>query len=215
MELNSDHSRRTLVQGAQQPWRPSPVAGVERRMLYRQGEEQARATSLVRYAPGSRFTPHAHPGGEEFLVLEGTFEDERGHYPAGTYVRNPPGSQHAPASASGCVIFVRLQQFAAGDTLDWVAYPSPPSAHRLLFSNRNEEVSLQTWAAGTAITLENEAGIELLVLSGSLMESGDTLQIHAWLRLPGGVPLRVSVGDANASVWIKQTHAPDSTRLPK
>ena len=47
------------------------------------GEEVARATSIVRYAPGSHFSPHVHTGGEEFVVLEGVFQDEHGDYPAG------------------------------------------------------------------------------------------------------------------------------------
>jgi anti-sigma factor ChrR (cupin superfamily) len=69
MELNADFSRRAVVHAARLAWTPSPSAGVERRMLDRIGEEVARATSIVRYAPGSRFSAHTHGGGEEFLVL--------------------------------------------------------------------------------------------------------------------------------------------------
>ena len=106
MEINADFSRRVAVHAARLPWVPSPMPGVERRMLDRIGGEVARATSIVRYAPGSRFSPHTHGGGEEFLVLEGVFEDEHGAYPAGSYVRNPPTSRHTPGSAPGCVLFV-------------------------------------------------------------------------------------------------------------
>src|SRR5262249_62190655 len=77
----------------------------------RVGDEVARATSIVRYAPGTVFSPHTHPGGEEFFVLDGTFQDERGDYPAGSYVRNPPTSRHTPRSQAGCTIFVKLFQF--------------------------------------------------------------------------------------------------------
>src|SRR5215470_12082557 len=92
------------------PWIPSPSPGVERKPLDRDGGEVARATSVVRYAAGSRFAPHGHQRGEEFLVLEGVFADEHGRYPAGTYVRNPPGSAHAPFSDEGCTILVKLRQ---------------------------------------------------------------------------------------------------------
>jgi anti-sigma factor ChrR (cupin superfamily) len=40
-------------------------------MLDRIGDEVARATSVVRYAPKSRFSAHVHGGGEEFLLLDG------------------------------------------------------------------------------------------------------------------------------------------------
>ncbi len=84
------------------------MPGVERRMLERDGDEVARATSLVRFAPNSAFSAHRHGGGEEFLVLEGVFSDESGDFPAGTYARNPVGSRHVPSSELGCVIFVKL-----------------------------------------------------------------------------------------------------------
>src|SRR5689334_19491242 len=106
MRLNADFAKRVAVHAA--PWTPSPMPGVARRMLDRLGDEVARATSIVRYAPGSSFSPHVHGGGEEFLVLDGVFSDEHGDCPAGTYVRNPPTSAHTPGTAAGCTIFVKL-----------------------------------------------------------------------------------------------------------
>src|SRR5579859_6313352 len=112
MLINADFSARAVVDTTALPWIPSPMPGVERKMLERDGGEVARATSLVRYAAGSRFERHEHGGGEEFLVLDGIFSDEYGDYPPGTYVRNPPGSHHAPFSRTGCTLFVKLRQFA-------------------------------------------------------------------------------------------------------
>ena len=73
MELNADFSAKALVHSDQVEWLASPMKGVDRRMLDRIGGEVARATSIVRYAPGSHFSPHTHTGGEEFIVLEGVF----------------------------------------------------------------------------------------------------------------------------------------------
>jgi anti-sigma factor ChrR (cupin superfamily) len=100
MKLNADFAARAAVHAARIPWVPSPSAGVGRRMLDRVGEEVARATSIVRYAPESHFSVHRHGGGEEFLVLDGVFQDEHGDYPAGYYIRNPPTSAHRPGSAA-------------------------------------------------------------------------------------------------------------------
>ncbi|MDH3695504.1 MAG: cupin domain-containing protein, partial [Gammaproteobacteria bacterium] len=115
MHLNADFSQRALVNSQQQAWFESPLPGVERRMLDRIGDEVARATSIVRYAPGSYFSPHTHSGGEEFLVLEGVFSDEHGDYGPGAYVRNPVGSSHKPFSENGCTIFVKLWQMKKDD----------------------------------------------------------------------------------------------------
>src|SRR3954468_7853851 len=115
MNLNSDFGARAAVHAARLDWTPSPIPGVDRRMLDRIGDEVARATSIVPYTPHSHFAPHTHGGGEEFLVLDGVFQDEHGDYPAGTYVRNPPPTRHTPGSAPGCTIFVKLWQFASDD----------------------------------------------------------------------------------------------------
>ena len=113
--VNADFARRVVIATGELPWVPSPQAGVERRLLDRIGGEVARATSLVRYAPASAFPAHEHALGEEFLVLDGVFSDEYGDYRAGTYVRNPPNSRHAPRTAPGCTIFVKLRQMAPSE----------------------------------------------------------------------------------------------------
>src|SRR6478735_4068356 len=132
MELNSDFSQRAVVHAATLPWVASPIPGVERRMLDRIGGEVARATSIVRYAPASQFPAHVHGGGEEFLVLDGVFQDEHGDFPAGAYIRNPPQSRHTPRSAPGCIIFVKLWQFDPDDRVqlrldtNTLAFPPAP-----------------------------------------------------------------------------------------
>ena len=115
MELNADFSERVLIHSDQTEWQASPMQGVSRRMLDRIGGEVARATTIVRYAPNSHFSAHTHTGGEEFIVLDGVFQDEHGDYPTGTYVRNPPTTSHTPGAAQGCTIFVKLWQFDPAD----------------------------------------------------------------------------------------------------
>ena len=51
MNLNADFTKRAVVHAATLDWQASPMPGVERRMLDRIGDEVARATSIVRYAP--------------------------------------------------------------------------------------------------------------------------------------------------------------------
>jgi anti-sigma factor ChrR (cupin superfamily) len=106
MLVNADFSKRVIVRPGDTPWSPSPGHGVDRIMLDRIGGEVARATSIVRYAAESHFAQHEYTGGEEFLVLDGIFSDENGHYGPGTYLRNPIGTRHSPFSSGGCTIFV-------------------------------------------------------------------------------------------------------------
>ena len=108
MNIRSDFAKREVVRPGDEAWRPSPMPGVERMMLDRLGDEVARATSIVRYAPNASFSTHVHGGGEEFLVLEGLFEDEHGSYPKGCWIRSPHHSQHAPFTGPlGALIYVK------------------------------------------------------------------------------------------------------------
>lgn len=181
-------------------------------MLDRIGAEVARATSIVRYAPRSHFSPHTHGGGEEFLVLEGVFQDERGDYPAGTYVRNPPTSRHTPGSEPGCIIFVKLWQFDPDDrTSVRIETDFKPM---LLYSDAREHVRLEHWAPGARIALDAPGGVELLVLAGTFEERGERYAEQSWLRLPAGETLQAVAGKDGARVWLKSGHLRGLDRTP-
>lgn len=213
MELHSDFSRRVLVHADQLPWLPSPTGGVDRRMLDRIGGEVARATSIVRYSPGSAFPAHTHGGGEEFIVLEGVFQDEHGDYPAGTYVRNPPTSRHSPGSAPGCTIFVKLWQFDPADRTfvraDMTRLAAAEADDRPgvqvapLYGDAREEVRMELWAPRTCVSFDAPDGAELLVLDGSCDEAGEAMHRHSWLRVPVGGRVDARAGAQGTRVWIK------------
>lgn len=216
MELNADFTKRAAMHGAQIPWKASPMKGVERRMLDRIGDEVARATTIVRYAPGSHFSAHVHTGGEEFVVLEGVFQDEHGDYPAGSYIRNPPQSSHTPGSDLGCTIFVKLWQFDMDDRtelkldttfMQFADDPSRPGVGTLqLHRDEREEVSLEFWGAGARVDLKVENGMEILVLEGGFEEGGESFAPQSWLRLPKGAQSSAIAGPNGARVWIKRGH---------
>jgi hypothetical protein len=216
MQLNADFSRRAVVHAASLDWVASPIAGVERKMLDRIGDEVARATSIVRYAPASRFSPHVHGGGEEFLVLDGVFQDEHGDYPPGSYVRNPPQSRHTPGSAEGCTILVKLWQFDPDDhspvRLDTRSLALAPISGRPevsaaeLFRDTRETVRLEQWAPGAVVRDAPEGGLELFCLDGGFVEQGETFARWSWLRLPEGAPLKAEAGARGCRVWAKEGH---------
>ena len=184
MRINADFSRPASLSPRPHDWATSPQPGVARVMLDRVGGEQARASSLVRYRPGSQFPPHRHPGGEEILVLSGVFSEEHGHHPAGCYLRNPPGSVHTPFSREGALIFVKLGQMDRSETqalrIDtrqtevWRRDLRDAVSREIcpLFRDLREQVSLQRLAPGDPPLVPQAAGRELLVLQGSLQAWG-------------------------------------------
>lgn len=194
MDINSDYGQRVVVRHEELPWQASPAAGVARRMLDRIGDEVARATSIVRYEPGSRFAPHTHGLGEEILVLEGVFADEAGSYPAGSYLRNPPGSSHAPRTDTGCLLFVKLRHFEADDLervcIDtrgaaWHPGLVPGLSVMPLASHGTAHTALVRWAPATSFHPHRHyGGEEILVLDGVFADEHGRYPEGTWIRSP-------------------------------
>jgi anti-sigma factor ChrR (cupin superfamily) len=217
MKIHADLSQRAVVDSNALDWVASPESGVERRMLDRDGAELARATSIVRYAPGSAFAAHSHELGEEFLVLEGVFSDSSGDFPAGTYVRNPPGSSHAPWSEEGCTILVKLRQFhprdaavVRVDTHSTAWRPGQECGLEVMPLHQfgSEQVALVRWAPNTRFSAHvHHGGEEIFVLAGSLCDEQGRYPRGTWLRNPPG-SRHAPWSEEGATILVKVGHLP-------
>lgn len=219
MRLNADFCERVVIRPGDYDWVDSPMTGVERMMLDRIGDEVARATSLVRYAPNSTFSGHVHTGGEEFLVLEGEFGDEHSTYPRGTYVRNPIGTAHAPKVGSGgCVIFVKLQQFDENDRAQFAIdtraaefLPGPTQGIEFLKLHEycGEIVALIRWAPNTPYERHvHEGGEEVLVLDGAYYDEYGAYPAGSWVRSPNASSHEPYTKEGGALIYVKTGHLP-------
>ena len=216
MNIHSDLSERIVLHTDRLEWHASPIQGVERQMLDRVGEEVARATSVVRYAPNTEFTPHTHDGGEEILVLDGCFSDERGDYPVGTYLRNPPGSQHAPFSTNGCTLFVKLRQFAQTDSQalqlntkvsDWYPGLVPGLSVMPLHEHDGVSTALVRWVPNTVFNPHvHPGGEEIYVLDGVFHDEFGAYPKGSWIRSPRYSKHAPFTKEEGALIYVKVGH---------
>ena len=217
MRVNDDFGLRVVVYPDQYQWVASPMPGVQRMMLDRIGDEIARATTIVRYAPNSEFSAHTHGGGEEYFVLDGVFSDETGDYHAGTYVRNPIGSSHSPRIGSqGATIFVKLHQFAMDDSEQKVInschghwHPGSISGLNVmpLHTYSNEHTALVKWSPNTQFnTHSHSGGEEILVLEGTLYDERGMYPKGSWLRSPNFSQHTPFTKDDGATIYVKTGH---------
>ncbi len=191
--LNMNFSERLVMQTADMTWQPSPAAGVLRKPLERSAPETGHVSSIVRYEPGSSFSEHEHPMGEEIFVLDGVFSDETGDFGKGSYLRNPPGSVHTPFSQSGCDIFVKLNQFHENDhkqvridtqNTDWLQGMGGLQVMPL-HEFEGEHVALVKWPVGEKFQPHRHfGGEEILVLSGMFQDEHGQYPKHTWIRSP-------------------------------
>jgi anti-sigma factor ChrR (cupin superfamily) len=216
MMLNMAFDQRVVIDTGLQDWIRSPLPGVWRKPLAREEAERGHTTSIVRFDPGSSFSRHEHPLGEEILVLEGVFSDEHGDFGPGTYLRNPPGSGHTPFSTGGCVLLVKLDQFAAEDTapvcIDTRSAAWLPGQGRLqvmpLHDFRGEHVALVKWPAGERFQPHRHVGgEEIFVLSGEFKDEFGSYPAGSWIRSPH-MSQHNPFTDEETVIWVKVGHLP-------
>ncbi len=199
LNINADFSRRVVVDTGIMEWEPSPSLTVWRkRLALSGGAETGIVTSIVRYDVGSAFDEHPHPDGEEIFVLEGVFSDEHGDYPAGSFLLNPEGFRHAPRSKDGCVLFVKLRQYAGADrekrmidsnAMDWHRGPNPGTWFKPLYTQPGfpERIVLVRLDPGAGpIQHDHPGGEEFFVLDGALEDEFGRYATGAWVRQPAG-----------------------------
>ena len=214
--INLDFSQRVVINTQQQPWSPSPASGVRRKQLEREEAERGRATSIVEYAAGASFKTHQHPLGEEILVLDGVFSDEHGDYPAGTYLRNPPGSAHAPFSREGCRLLVKLHQFQPDDgtsvrvvthNSEWL--PGQGGLEVMpLHSHGTEHVALVKWPTNEVFKPHRHlGGEEIFVLSGEFCDEHGRYPAGTWIRSPH-LSTHHPFVEEETIIWVKTGHLP-------
>jgi len=192
-QLNMDFSAAVAIPPAEQEWVRSPADGVSRVHLEREALESGHTTSLVTFAAGAAFPEHTHPLGEEIFVLKGTFSDEFGDYPMGSYIRNPPGSRHSPFTRDGCKLFVKLEQFHPEDTAAVVVRPGDHQWQNgignlvvlSLHEFRTQHTALVYWPANEKFQPHRHpGGEEILVISGEFIDEHGHYPAGTWIRSP-------------------------------
>lgn len=216
MQINHDFKQRVVILPRDYHFVDSPLVGVTRMMLDRAGTEVARATSIVRYAPGSGYSSHRHDGGEEILVLDGIFNDEHGSYPAGTYLRNPPGTSHQPYSVTGCSLLVKLWQFSTDDSTQltvntkhatWRQGLVPGLTVLPLHEHNAIHTALVRWAPNTLFNSHiHPGGEEILVLEGCFFDEHGQYPAGSWIRNPRYSKHQPYTQAQGALIYVKTGH---------
>ncbi len=192
-KLNMDLTQKVVSRPENQQWVSSPAEGVSRIRLEREAEESGHTTSVVEFAPGSSFPQHIHTMGEELYVLEGVFSDEIGDYPAGSYLRNPPGSSHSPFTKEGCKLFVKLDQFQADDLKQIVIRPDEQQWQSGIGNLRvlplhqfsAESTALVFWPGNEQFQPHRHpGGEEVFVLKGTFHDEYGEYPAGSWIRNP-------------------------------
>ena len=216
-QIHQDLSLRAVVSSHTLEWVASPTPGIDRRMIERDGAEVARATSIVRYAAGMQFPFHSHDLGEEILVLEGDLYDEHGSYDAGTFIKNPPGSHHAPGTRHGCTLFVKLRHLDPADTASvavntqsalWHPGLVPGLRVLPLSTFGTQSTAMVRWAPNTFFSPHRHyGGEEIFVIDGVFEDEHGRYETGTWIRSPH-MSLHKPFSREGCTILVKTGHLP-------
>jgi anti-sigma factor ChrR (cupin superfamily) len=98
------------------PWKPTPCAGIEMKILI-EDKESGLMTALFRWQAGAELALHEHVEVEQTFVLKGSLVDEEGEVTAGNYVWRPKGNRHIARSPNGALVlsmFLKPNIFLGG-----------------------------------------------------------------------------------------------------
>lgn len=214
INLNMDFNNKVQINTTEMDWQKSPSADVLRKPLSRANQESGHATSIVKYMPRAQFKKHFHSKGEEIFVLEGTFSDENGDYPQGSYLRNPHGTSHSPFSKDGCILFVKLAQFQESDKQQLVintesqAWLDGIGGLKVmpLHSHIHEHTALVKWPKNEHFHTHNHfGGEEIFVLEGTFQDQFGVYPKGSWIRSPHNSQHQPFV-EEDTIIWVKTGH---------
>jgi anti-sigma factor ChrR (cupin superfamily) len=218
MQLNIDFERVVVTNTVELPWQLLYEEGVAQRLLEKVGTKLPRTTSIIRYLAGASIPSHAYGQGEEMIVLEGEYSDEFGVYPAGTYIKNPTGTQRTSITKIGCVLFVKQGHLQQDDT-ERVVIDVQNSPWRQgmvaglrvmpLSEFKGEHSALVRWQPGTVFNAHRHwGGEEIYVLEGIFEDEFGRYPKGTWLRNPH-MSQHAPFSQEGCTIFVKVGHLPE------
>lgn len=191
--MHTDLNERVMVETQAQSWLTTADGeGACKPLESRMGG--AGTTSLLQVPAGAVFAPQEGALGEEILVLDGTLTDARGVWGPGAYLRNPPGSNAALRSETGCVLFIKRLAFEVDDaatvrldtaSMQWLPGLVPGLSVLPLHQHAGEHTALVRWQPETFFQSHAHfGGEEILVLDGVFEDEFGRYPAGSWLRSP-------------------------------
>ncbi len=186
---NMDLSRRVVIDTENHTLKSFQPNGTFRIPLESESRESGRLTSIVKFTPGAKLDQSTHSSGEEIVVLEGVLSDEQENYPAGTYLRIPPGDYRIFSSKQGCKIFRKSNQLLPLDTENIVINTNNAEWHpghgNLEVMPLSDNTALVKWPKGAVfVNHSHYGGEEIFVLKGKFNDEHGSYPKGTWIRSP-------------------------------
>ena len=182
--MNSDYEQKALIDTNTIQWQETQVKNVFKKILAIKDKEE---TSFIKLNEGSVLNQEQKINSVEIFVLEGTYINEYGEYPQGTYLRLPEENEALVKSDKACVIFRKTNFFTDKqkiiidtNTTLWLQGQGNLEVMPLY-----EQTALVKWPKGERfIPHKHWGGEEIIVLKGVFMDEYGEYPKGSWIRSP-------------------------------
>ena len=182
--MNSDYEQKALIDTNTIQWQETQVKNVFKKILAIKDKEE---TSFIKLNEGSVLNQEQKINSVEIFVLEGTYINEYGEYPQGTYLRLPEENEALVKSDKDCVIFRKTNFFTDKqkiiidtNTTLWLQGQGNLEVMPLY-----EQTALVKWPKGERfIPHKHWGGEEIIVLKGVFMDEYGEYPKGSWIRSP-------------------------------
>lgn len=182
--MNSDYEKRALIDTNTIPWQETKTKNVFKKVLSIKGKEE---TSFIKLNEGSYLTQIKKINSVEIFVLEGSYINEYGEYPKGTYLRLPKENEALVKSDEGCTIFRKTNFFT--DTQEIIIDTNNTKwlqgQGNLEVKPLHEQTALVKWPKDEKfIPHQHWGGEEIVVLQGTFIDEHGEYPKNTWIRSP-------------------------------
>lgn len=218
MQLNNDFARAVVVNTLEIPWQQEQSSEVLFRMLEQSNSECSRTTSITRLKSGAVISPLENVAGEEIIVFEGTYTDESGEYPAGSYIKNSTATRPVSVTQTDCTLFIKRGHLQQGD-IERVVVDTHNSVWRQgmvgglsvlpLSEFKGEHSALVRWQPGTVFNPHRHwGGEEIYVLDGVFEDEFGCYPAGTWMRSPH-LSQHAPFSREGCTIFVKVGHLPE------
>ena len=106
--MNSNYDQRVLIDTDTLSWESTEQAGFFKKLLSSRDNAE---TALIELKANTVLSPSSKINSVELLVLEGSYINEFGEFPQGSYLRLGAEDESSVRTTQGCIVFRKINYF--------------------------------------------------------------------------------------------------------
>ena len=106
--MNSNYEQRVSIDSQNLNWQEDKILNISKKVL---SQNDIKETALLKIDKNSTLSSSHRVNSVEIYVLEGTYTNEFGTFPLGTYLKLPKEQESLVSSSKACIIYRKTNYY--------------------------------------------------------------------------------------------------------